>query len=369
MVQTGSPSQSDSFTLQDLTDSSPKVETKQMAPASSDTTQPSASADWKTYSSSEFGISFVHPPQWQCKTGKTHADHPDWYQTSCDDDGVWSGDPLLSISVPASPDGQWKGTASEIGETKVAGKNSANVTKTVYRSDAHPEIGWVEYVFDGSTNARSYSAFAMYGTGKPYATSNDASKILDSIVQLMDVPIRSNAGGAQFSNGSTATQSVFVAASRKFILPIPGNWRTEEVPYTVGGNISGKDILVYDENNKLAMKVTQPVREIGYESSVSTAQPALGTGIGALTTFLRGNSATPARGMMHYTWGGGNDFWNDSFEIFVYFGDGKYYKTAADQQANNGVSYKYSSLDEIKSGSVYRSQIEDMIGGLRVAAD
>lgn len=72
--------------------------------------------------------------------------------------------------------------------------------------------------------------------------------------------------------------------------------------------ISEKDIFIYDGHDALVMKITQPLREIGYEGSVSTLEEKLATGIGPLEKIRRTDSANLQNGMMHYSWGGGVTF-------------------------------------------------------------
>jgi hypothetical protein len=168
----------------------PVVNNQQKQPAQTYTppattqTQPSASVTTKEYANSDYGISFSHPTSWQCKTYKTNSAHPDWYQTICDDDGVYSGDPLVAISVPFVAED--KDTWTKIRESAVSGKNSSVVTKTVYHlAGFGGSIGLVEYIFTGSASMKSYSLYALYGTGKPYATAEETEGILDHIVQSL----------------------------------------------------------------------------------------------------------------------------------------------------------------------------------------
>ncbi len=164
---------------------------------------------------------------------------------------------------------------------------------------------------------------------------------------------------------SATANTIVVSALGKYALDIPKSWYVEELEYIKSDNLKLKDILVFDENDKLVMKITQPLREMDYWDRVIVVQPKLGTGIGALSAVLRSDAEDFSKGVMHYTWDGGDEFWANSFEIFVYYGDWEYYKTSTDSQnETNGLSFRYKSLNEIKSTGVYRSQIEDLIGGL-----
>ncbi|HCM43791.1 MAG: hypothetical protein UY39_C0037G0007 [Candidatus Kaiserbacteria bacterium GW2011_GWC2_49_12] len=138
------------------------------------------------YSNVDFGISFSHPKNWQCKTYKTSSAHPDWFQTTCENDEVWENDPNVAISVPFVAED--KDIWSKIRESKITGQNPSVITKTVYRSAGFGgSIGLVEYVFSGSASMKSYSLFALYGTGKPYATAEETEGVLDHIVQSLIV--------------------------------------------------------------------------------------------------------------------------------------------------------------------------------------
>ena len=156
-------------------------------------TQPIRGVATKEYVNAEYGISFFHPASWQCKTYRTNSEHTDWYQTICDDDGVWAGDPFVIISVPyvvevegvgADPS-PFTGTRSE---TTMTGQNAVVITKTISRpAKSGLNIGSVDYVFNGSASMKSYRITALYGTGKPYATAEDAEWYLDHIAQSLIV--------------------------------------------------------------------------------------------------------------------------------------------------------------------------------------
>ena len=56
----------------------------------------------------------------------------------------------------------------------------------------------VEYIFSGSASTKSYSAYALYGSGKPYKTAEEAETVLDAIVKT--IVIKSIAAAPTTSN-------------------------------------------------------------------------------------------------------------------------------------------------------------------------
>ena len=187
------------------------------------------------------------------------------------------------------------------------------------------------------------------------------------IWQQPDVPVVTTGGSmsGEASNIADNVQTVVISASGAYKLTLPKDWRTEGIAPKDG--LPYKDILVYDEKGALAMKITQPVREIGYEMSRTAARSKFGTGIGLMERVVRLNRDDERQGFVHYLWGVEEhfeDFFGKSFEVMVFFGDGKYSKTQSEHQAGIGAPYKFRSLEEINSGSMFPSQIEDIIGGI-----
>lgn len=153
-------------------------------PQSSAQMQPNGSAATEKYTNTEYGISFSHPRDWECKTSRTHIDYPNWYQTTCGHTATFSGDPLVVISVPfvAGDNERWV----KIRESNVVGHDSSVITKTVYRSGGFEgSIGLVDYVFSGSATMKGYNLFALYGINKPYATAEETEQVLDHVVQSL----------------------------------------------------------------------------------------------------------------------------------------------------------------------------------------
>ncbi|MFA5998079.1 MAG: PsbP-related protein [Candidatus Paceibacterota bacterium] len=160
------------------------------SPEKSQSTKEDQEIPWKEYVNLDFGISFSHPDSWQCKTYKTNLFHPDWYQTICDDDGTWSGDSLVAISVPHTTNTRSLGV-STIRSGTITGQNSSTITKTIYHSDKFEDLGSVAYIFSGSSNMKSYDMGAMYGgLDKPYRSAEEAEDVLDTIAKSLI--IRSN---------------------------------------------------------------------------------------------------------------------------------------------------------------------------------
>ncbi len=69
----------------------------------------------------------------------------------------------------------------------------------------------------------------------------------------------------------------------------------------------------------------------------------------------------PAGGFGHYSWDGGNDFWGESFEIFVPFRTGLYARTTEEFQMQAGVPVAYANKTAYDASL---SLIEGILGGL-----
>ena len=163
----------------------------------------------KIYTNDEFGISLAHPDDWQCKTYKTNSAHPDWFQTTCEHNGVWENDPNLAISVPfvAEDHDLWV----KVREATITGQNSSSVKKTVYRSAGFGgSIGMVEYIFSGSASAKSYGAYTLYGSEKPYKTAEEAEGILDAVVKTIAVKSPTNSTSQTAPNLNTVAIKITV---------------------------------------------------------------------------------------------------------------------------------------------------------------
>lgn len=147
----------------------------------------------------------------------------------------------------------------------------------------------------------------------------------DAAIMSRANPIVDETGWFTISKPS-GTQSVSLGKSEKYSMMLPAHWHIEKKTEVFGGGIETHVTQVYDGSN-LVLKIQSPLREIGYESMYSMQRSTLQSGIGTLETVLRLDPATivgeqsvdMASGFKQYWWSGGNDFWNDSFEIFVYF--------------------------------------------------
>lgn len=200
----------------------------------------------KMYTNSEFGISFSHPDDWQCKTSKTSSAHPDWYQSTCDNDGVWKDDPFFAISVPfvAEDHELW----TKVREVTIVGQNSSSIKKTVYRSAGFGgSIGMVEYIFSGSASTKSYSAFALYGSGKPYKTAEEAETVLDEVVKTLVVklqtnPISQSSSDLKIYSNAQYGFSVQYPSDASYSLANPGRFLNGSVSFTTnaGTQSSGR---------------------------------------------------------------------------------------------------------------------------------
>ncbi|MEK7612756.1 MAG: hypothetical protein AAB449_01250 [Patescibacteria group bacterium] len=146
---------------------------------SANITPPMSEDEWVLYSDSNFGISFSHPPTWQCKTAKTILGQEN-YQATCDDDGVWQGDSLIAISVPADTEESELFTKSQ--ESKIITNTGLEINKTVLRSYYSDEAGVVKYI----AVDRSFDTFAWFGPDKPYRNVAQAELILDRIVKSIN---------------------------------------------------------------------------------------------------------------------------------------------------------------------------------------
>jgi len=140
------------------------------------------------YVNSEFGISFSHPIGWSCKTYTVNP--PSLYQTICDDDNDGTiGGNAFAVDVSSAPYSMSDsgGDDIDISRTTINGANSSVINVTVSRSYLYPNIGGIGYNFAGSAGMKSYSLGTAYGTGKNYATAEDARKVLDPIVKSLIV--------------------------------------------------------------------------------------------------------------------------------------------------------------------------------------
>ncbi len=137
------------------------------------------------YNNVEFHISFSHPVGWYCMTYRGVADRPTWNQTICDNetDGTYKGDPLVVVDTPLESSPMAGGDDVKVSQTSIIGQNSSSIKVTVYDSYLFPGSGAVEYIFEGSSTAKSFAMEGGYGKGKPYATAEDVRKTLDPIAQ------------------------------------------------------------------------------------------------------------------------------------------------------------------------------------------
>jgi hypothetical protein len=137
------------------------------------------------YADVDYGIGFLHPSGWFCRTQETesHAQH----ETTCFMNPEDAENPLLAISVP------YEGTVSfgtALFQADLPALQNYALTKTIYASDKTGS-GTIEYAFKGSAGMGGFMMHASYGTGKPYATAEEAGKILDPVAQTVYVRLAS----------------------------------------------------------------------------------------------------------------------------------------------------------------------------------
>jgi len=177
---------------------------------------------------------------------------------------------------------------------------------------------------------------------------------------------------SQKTESTSATQTIQISQSQAYGLSVPAAWRAE-ASVTTNTSTSGavySAIYVYDEKDRLVMMIQQPIREVGYESMVAVSTSTLETAIGALnqktraveSTIVGEVSVAMAEGFAQYSWDGGGDFWNNSFEIFVHFRKSSFAKTAEEQQAGTGDTVRWKSLGEFNAE---REMIETILKSIR----
>lgn len=159
------------------------------------------------------------------------------------------------------------------------------------------------------------------------------------------------------------TQMISISSSGKYILTISKDWRTE-IRTNSPGSVELTNVYVFNKENKLVMIVQYPIAEIGYEASTAVDRGTVSTGIGAggaLERIVRLFPDSPTQGIAHYSWSGGDDFWNNSFEIFVPFRSGIYARTAQEHQSGTGVNLFLHSRADFDE---WKPMIEDILGGV-----
>lgn len=165
------------------------------------------------------------------------------------------------------------------------------------------------------------------------------------------------------------TQTVKISRSGKYTMRLPTKWIVTKRLEGQGGEIPYDVLHVFNEEGAVVMKIRFPVREIGYESMQALPETTLQTGIGMLQSRIRIEPSTVigeqsidmASGHAHYWWPG-NDYWNESFEVFVLFGSQPLYPNATDRVLGEGVPLQAKNLGEFKKEKAF---VENILGTIR----
>ena len=153
--------------------------------------------------------------------------------------------------------------------------------------------------------------------------------------------------------------AVLFPVSNELELDVSGGWDVEK-NIEMNGSTKITKYFFYDSEEKMVFELSYPIREIGYEFSIPKNKRILSTEAGIeLDVVDRVVNDDLSNGFVHYVWWG-EDYEQDSFEIFVPFSDDLYPRTNMESY-DGGVETMYKSykdyLSRQESSSVRMDEI------------